>query len=245
MIIDYEQLLQQCTNGVHPQIMHGIIRQESSFNPYAIGVVNGRLSRQPENQAEAVATVRTLQARGMNYSMGLAQVNKQHMRRFGFTAESIFEPCANVRAGATIFQQCHNMAKARFGNTAYAISAALSCYYSGNFTTGFRRYGRDKAPYVDSVRQQMLTYNQRPKQIGTVKLAQTALRIQVPASQYAAPPAPTTPVIATPSFAVNTVEATPLQPTEANQSSFLINGGNQNRNPTLAENNKPTSSLLF
>ncbi len=29
--------------------------------------------------------------------MGLAQVNKQHMSRFGFTAESIFEPCANVR----------------------------------------------------------------------------------------------------------------------------------------------------
>lgn len=245
MVIDYDQLLQQCTNGVHPQIMHGIIRQESGFNPYAIGVVDGRLSRQPQNQAEAAAAVRALQARGMNYSMGLAQVNKQHMRRFGFTAESIFEPCANVRAGATIFQQCHTLAKSRYGNTAHAIAAALSCYYSGNFTTGFRRYGRDRAPYVESVRQQMLTYNQRPKQIGTVQLAQTALRIQVPASQYAATPAPAAPATATPSFAGNTVEATPFQPTVENQSSFLINGGNQNRNPNLAENNKPTSSLLF
>lgn len=175
MVIDYNALLQQCTNGVHPQIMHGIIRQESSFNPYAIGVVKGRLSRQPVTKAEAVAAVKSLQSKGMNYSMGLAQVNKMHMSRFGLTAESIFEPCANVRAGAKIFNECHISAKRQFDNTAHAIGAALSCYYSGNFTTGFRRWGNDKAPYVDSVRAQMRTYAQRPAQIGTPQLQRAAM----------------------------------------------------------------------
>ena len=167
MVIDYNHLLQQCTNGVHPVIMHGIISQESSFNPFAIGVVNGRLPRQPQTHAEGVAAIRSLEARGMNFSVGLAQVNKQHFRRFGFNAETIFEPCANVKAGAIIYQECYAAAERRFGKNQHAIGAALSCYYSGNFQTGFRRFGNDKLPYVTAVTNRMLTYNNRPAQIGT------------------------------------------------------------------------------
>ena len=166
MVVDYNHLLQQCSNGVHPVIMHGIISHESSFNPYAIGVVGGRLARQPASKAEAVGVFHALQSRGMNFSVGLAQVNKQHFRRFGFTAETAFEPCANVKAGALIFRACHDEAKRRFGKTTYAIEAALSCYYSGNFTTGFKRYGNDKKPYVTAVTDRMLTYNNRPSTIG-------------------------------------------------------------------------------
>lgn len=166
MVIDYNHLLQQCTNGVHPVIMHGIISQESSFNPFAIGVVNGRLPRQPQTHAEGIAAIRSLEARGMNFSVGLAQVNKQHFRRFGFNAETIFEPCANVKAGAIIYQECYAAAERRFGKSQQAIGAALSCYYSGNFQTGFRRFGNDRLPYVTAVSQRMLTYNNRPAQIG-------------------------------------------------------------------------------
>nr|EQB59650.1 VirB1 protein [Kingella kingae KKC2005004457] len=165
-VVDYNQLLQQCTNGVHPVVMHGIISQESSFNPFAIGVVNGRLSHQPKTHAQAVAAVKALSAAKKNYSMGLAQVNKQHMKRFGFTPETIFEPCANVRAGAVIFQECHNWAKSKIGNSPQTYGMALSCYYSGNFSTGFKRYGNDKLPYVTAVAQRMKTYDNRPKKIG-------------------------------------------------------------------------------
>lgn len=167
MVVDYNQLLQQCTNGVHPVIMHGIISQESSFNPFAIGVVKGSLPRQPRTKAEGIAAIQALKAKGMNFSVGLAQVNKQHFRRFGFTAETIFEPCANVRAGAIIYKDCYASAVSRFGKNQHAIGAALSCYYSGNFQTGFRRFGKDKLPYVTAVTNGMLTYNNRPAQIGT------------------------------------------------------------------------------
>ncbi|CRZ20822.1 Uncharacterised protein [Kingella kingae] len=73
MVIDYNALLQQCTNGVHPQIMHGIIRQENSFNPYAIGVVNGKLSRQPRSKAEAVSVIKTLQSKGMKHGFSTSE----------------------------------------------------------------------------------------------------------------------------------------------------------------------------
>ena len=239
MVIDYNALLQQCTNGVHPKIMHGIIRQESSFNPYAIGVVNGRLSRQPRNKEEAVAAVRTLQSKGMNYSMGLAQVNKQHMSRFGLTAESIFDPCANVYAGSKIFDDCYTAAKKRFGNTPYAIGAALSCYYSGNFTTGFKRYGNDKAPYVDSVREQMRTYDNRPAQIGTPQLQKAAMSIRVQVSPRMQTVALTNaePVQAEPVQAV-------VQPEAYREKSFLIKG--DLRQPVShSQPLKQNSNLLF
>ena len=126
LVVDYNQLLQQCSNGVHPVVMHGIISQESSFNPYAIGVVNGRLSYQPKTRAQAIAAVNALKAAGKNYSMGLAQVNKQHMKRLGLTTESIFEPCANVKAGATIFKECHEWAKSKLGNSLNSYGAAIT-----------------------------------------------------------------------------------------------------------------------
>ncbi|MDK4545743.1 lytic transglycosylase domain-containing protein [Kingella kingae] len=234
MVIDYNALLQQCTNSVHPQIMHGIIRQESSFNPYAIGVVNGKLSRQPRSKAEAVSVIKTLQSKGMNYSMGLAQVNKQHMSHFGFTAESIFEPCANVRAGSKIFDDCYTAAKRRFGNTAHAIGAALSCYYSGNFTTGFKRYGNDKAPYVDSVRTHMQTYDKRSAQIGTPQLQKASMSIKVQVSPQVQTAALTN---------AEPIQAA-AQPEAYREKSFLIKGDLQQ---TVSHSHplKQNSNLLF
>ena len=178
LVVDYNQLLQQCSNGVHPVVMHGIISQESSFNPYAIGVVIGRLSYQPKTRAQAIAAVNALKAAGKNYSMGLAQVNKQHMKRLGLTTESIFEPCANVKAGATIFKECHEWAKSKLGNSLNSYGAALSCYYSGIFTTRFKRYKNDKLPYVTAVSLRMKTYANRPKVIGEgVHLSPTVFKV--------------------------------------------------------------------
>ena len=46
--------------AVPHDIMHHVVRVESSGNPYAIGVVGGRLQRQPKNLAEAVATAKNV-----------------------------------------------------------------------------------------------------------------------------------------------------------------------------------------
>lgn len=118
--------------AVPAEVMHHVVRIESSFNPYAIGVVGGRLVRQPKNLPEALATVRMLETKGYNFSIGLAQVNRYNLDRYGLQSyEQAFEPCTNLVAGSRILAECYRRSGGDWGKS-------FSCYYSGNFTTGFR-----------------------------------------------------------------------------------------------------------
>jgi type IV secretion system protein VirB1 len=118
--------------AVPNEVMHHVVRVESAFNPYAIGVVGGRLVRQPRNVSEAVATARDLEARGYNFSLGLAQVNRHNLTKYGLSSyENAFQACPNLQAGARILAECHGRAGGDWGKS-------FSCYYSGNFVTGFR-----------------------------------------------------------------------------------------------------------
>ena len=118
--------------AVPSEVMHHVVRVESSYNRYAIGVVGGRLVRQPRNLPEALATVRMLEGRGFNFSIGLAQVNRYNLDKYGLDSyEEAFEPCANLRAGSKILAECYHRAGRDWGKS-------FSCYYSGNFSTGFR-----------------------------------------------------------------------------------------------------------
>lgn len=113
-------------------VMQHVVNVESSFNPYAIGVVGGRLVRQPASLPEALATVRMLEGRGYNYSLGLAQVNRANLGAYGLGSyEAAFRPCENLRAGARILADCLARATGNWGR-------AFSCYASGNFVTGYR-----------------------------------------------------------------------------------------------------------
>lgn len=134
-------LVQQCAPDVAPATMAAIVRVESDFNPYAIGVVHGRLQQQPASLAQAIATARALDAAGWNYSSGLAQVNRSNWTRFGLTPETAFDPCRNLAAGAAILQGCFERARrihAQVRQVQQALRSGLSCYASGDFSTGFR-----------------------------------------------------------------------------------------------------------
>jgi len=118
--------------AVPAEVMQHVVRVESSFNPYAIGVVGARLARQPRNLPEAVSTARMLEREGHNFSLGLAQVNRHNLASQGLDSyERAFDVCPNLRAGARILAECYRRANDDWGK-------ALSCYYSGNFITGFR-----------------------------------------------------------------------------------------------------------
>src|SRR5271170_5282764 len=135
-MLDFAVLAQQCAPMVHPTTMQAIIRTESAFNPYAIGVVGGHLQRQPRDIAEAIATAQALDARSINFSVGLAQVNRFNLAPHGLTYENAFDPCANLRAGSVILRDCYERAVVATGQGTPALRAAISCYYSGNFTGG-------------------------------------------------------------------------------------------------------------
>ena len=118
--------------AVPAEVMQHIVQVESSSNPYAIGVVGGRLVRQPRSLAEALATARMLEEKGYNFSVGLAQVNRYNLARQGLSDYAqAFQACPNIQAGARILAECHQRAGGDWGK-------AFSCYYSGNFVTGFR-----------------------------------------------------------------------------------------------------------
>lgn len=132
--MDFAAVAQRCAPNVHIDTISHIAEIESAFNPYAIGVVGARLQRQPQDLNEAVATAQMLESAGYNYSLGLVQVNRKNLPRFGLTLASAFDPCRNLRAGALILEECYR----RAGSIPSGLSDALSCYFSGNFKDGYR-----------------------------------------------------------------------------------------------------------
>lgn len=139
------ELAQRCAPAVHVVTAKAIVQQESGGNPYAIGVVGGRLARQPRSGAEAIATARKLEAEGWNYSIGLTQINRSNFARLGLGIDSGFDPCANLRAMQAVLHECWQRAKQNTFDRRQAISASLACYYSGSLATS--RY----SSYVESV----------------------------------------------------------------------------------------------
>lgn len=138
MMLDFTTLAQACAPDVSPPTMAAIVRVESDFNPYAIGIVHGHLVRQPRSLDEAIATVHVLERAGYDYSVGLAQINRRHFSDYGMTPISAFQPCRNLAAGADILSRCFAQARAITTGPQQALQASLSCYASGNFVTGYR-----------------------------------------------------------------------------------------------------------
>ena len=126
-----------CAPLVHASTVQALVAVESSFNPHDIGVVGGVLDRQPRTRAEALSTASYLQANRWNYSVGLAQINVRNFDRLGLTADTAFDPCENLRAMQTVLAECFDRSVANAPPQS-ALRQALSCYYSGNFVTGFR-----------------------------------------------------------------------------------------------------------
>jgi type IV secretion system protein VirB1 len=142
---DFLALAARCAPHVDAHTLAALVHTESGYNPYAIGVVGAHLVRQPASIEEAVATVENLTRLGYNFSLGLGQVNRYNLARFGETTSSIFEPCANLRVAAAILTECFARAARTEADQQFALRKALSCYYSGNFSTGF------SAGYVERV----------------------------------------------------------------------------------------------
>lgn len=132
-------LILACAPRVDPTTVRAIVAVESSVNPYAIGVVGGVLDRQPLHLAEAIATAHALRASGWRFSVGLAQINVTNFERLGLTIESAFDPCINLAAMQTILGACADRAPGHARDAQLSLRQALSCYSSGNFSTGFDR----------------------------------------------------------------------------------------------------------
>ena len=130
-------LASACAPLVDSGIAHAIVAVESSHNPYAIGVVGGALDHQPRDRAQALVTAKALQQGGWNFSVGLAQINVRNFARLGLSLQTAFEPCANLAAMQAVLVDCFDRANQQSPAPQRSLRQALSCYYSGNFATGF------------------------------------------------------------------------------------------------------------
>jgi type IV secretion system protein VirB1 len=166
--------------AVPADVMQHVVRVESSYNPYAIGVVGGRLARQPRSLPEALATVRMLESRGYNFSLGLAQVNRYNLDRYGLASYAqAFDACPNLQAGARILAECNARAGGDWGK-------AFSCYYSGDFSTGYRH------GYVQKIFASMRSWQREPGAIPVIdrraRHAVAAPRVDASIASTAPPP---------------------------------------------------------
>lgn len=144
--MDFIALSQQCAPVVDVKTIAAIVRTESAFNPYRIGVnKGGRLKVKPSTLEVAVAEASRLIAEGANIDMGLGQINSANLPRLGLSVREVFDPCINLKAAATILHGNYVHANPAANGEQQALKMALSAYNTGSETKGF------KNGYVDKV----------------------------------------------------------------------------------------------
>lgn len=180
---EFTKLAAQCSPKASVATLLAIARIESGYFPLAmsvnypdlaaesLGVGQGSavLSRQPSSLREGLAWTRWFSNRGLTVSIGLMQVNTEHLSSLGLTAEELFDPCININVGWKIFTGHFNEAKAALGSGNQAFRAALSAYNSGSLTKGYANGYVDKtldsgalktAPVIDPPLEPLATSQQ-------------------------------------------------------------------------------------
>ncbi|WGM03744.1 lytic transglycosylase domain-containing protein [Arsenophonus nasoniae] len=169
-------LAMQCAPSVHPDTVLDIARVESGFNPYAIAEIIPKSERQPDKpnvisyhpktDADAIRLINQIEQKKRRYSVGLMQITSTNFNHYRVTARDLLEPCTNLAIFEKILTDCYQ----RGGS----LKRALSCYYTGNFSTGqkkeetfnhtsyIERIGYKKTPqYVVPSVKQDITDNRR------------------------------------------------------------------------------------
>ncbi|HYD60591.1 MAG TPA: lytic transglycosylase domain-containing protein [Noviherbaspirillum sp.] len=131
--MDVVALVQQCAPVIEPGLATRLLKRESGYNPFAIGLDGKeRLLPQPRTYEEAVRTAETLIKQGKTFSVGISQVHISNVRSYRLTWRQAFDPCTNLAYGQKILQLFHAKAlKAGFTGDD-AVFAALRGYNSGD-----------------------------------------------------------------------------------------------------------------
>ena len=175
-------LLEQCAPQVSPVLMRALVRTESAWQPFAIGMDKAQAAiKQPVSMSEAVATAKSLAATGRKFSVGLAQIHVSNVVLYGMTWEQAFDACQNLAVGQKILWNFYHRASASGYTGVAAIWAALRGYNSG---------GVDRAVSDEYANRVFAYMSSAP--------AQVQLGTGVPLAKRAAEAAPPIAIAATP-----------------------------------------------
>ena len=134
----FHVLAENCAPSVAPEIMEKLVRTESGFNRFAIGV-NGaeRRSYNPSSKEEAVRIARKFIAQDHSIDMGLGQINSANLEWLGLTVDTVFDSCTNMNASEQVLRDGYDRARKQGSDPETALHQALSAYNTGTFTRGF------------------------------------------------------------------------------------------------------------
>ncbi|RTL11783.1 MAG: conjugal transfer protein [Neisseriaceae bacterium] len=137
--IDILNYVQRCSPTVAPSTMIAIIKTESNYNPLAININNKgqRLLYQAKSTEQAVAWVNYLENHNYNFDVGLGQVNIKNIKKYGYHARDMLEPCLNLKIAGHILTKNYAAAKNVSSSSGDALLKAISAYNTGNYRSGF------------------------------------------------------------------------------------------------------------
>ena len=150
-MIDLIVLAQECAPTVSTVLMQSLVRKESAYKPFAIGMDSKQgVVKQPESLEEAIATVKQLKKEGRTFSVGLAQIHISNVEKYNLSIEQAFDPCTNLHTGElilnTFYQQSINYG---YKDTS-ALWAMLRGYNSGNINGAVsNQYAHDILSYAN------------------------------------------------------------------------------------------------
>lgn len=148
-------LISQCAPDVSPETIKTIIQVESGGNPYVVANVTDKTSHRFNSEKEAISFINKLQHQGKKYSAGLMQIYIDNFKFYQLTNKTVFDSCENIKAGTKILKKCFLSAKKGNIDNQKAIRKAMSCYYSGNFTRGFKNENDGKS-YIQRIEENIL-----------------------------------------------------------------------------------------
>jgi type IV secretion system protein VirB1 len=129
-------LIAQCAPSVAPSTMAAIVQVESGGNPFAIDDDTTRRSYYPRNRQSAAMLASQLIRAGHLIDAGIAQIDSMNFAHLGLSAATVFDPCLNLQAGATILASDYSIAARRFGNGQVALRHAIGMYNTGRLNGG-------------------------------------------------------------------------------------------------------------
>ena len=148
--LDIAALQSRCLPTVPLTTLNAIIRVESGGNPNAMQIdfprallkqwhlPEGtlRLKRQPATQREALEWLDYFEHYGISVDLGLMQVSTAEAQHRGLSAESLLEPCFNLRAGGQILDSAYQLEIKTYGPGQEALQHAISRYNTGDNQRG-------------------------------------------------------------------------------------------------------------
>ena len=148
--LDFAALQSRCLPTVPLTTLNAIILVESGGNPNAMQIdfprallkrwhlQEGtlRLEHQPATEREALEWLEYFERRNISVDLGLMQVSTAEAHRRGLPAESLLDPCFNLRAGWQILDSAYQLETKTYGPGQEALQHAISRYNTGDTQRG-------------------------------------------------------------------------------------------------------------